>query len=642
MTPEIAPYGSWKSPINSELITSDSVTLDQVQVDSGAVYWIERRPGEQGRCTIVCRESEETIELLPKPFNARSRVHEYGGGAYCVGGDRLFFVNDADQDVYSVRKGETPVRLTSVEQQRFADLCFDAGRDRLLCICEDYSINSSEPSNYLAAIDCSSGEVQTLHQGHDFYASVKISPNSNSLAWICWDHPDMPWDNTALWRAELSPDGTLKNCVQLDGGNNVSIFQPEWSPDNILYYVTDASGWWNIARLENDKPVTVTREHSEFGLPQWVFGQSTFAFLNHEHIICSHITEGVGQLSLVDTITNTLSPVAIGYNSYHAVAASNSIAACIAASEERFAEVIKLSLPGLKPAVLASSFTTDIDPAYISHGQSLSFRTRHNDEAFAIYYAPRNADFTAAADELPPLIVTCHGGPTGASDSSLDLRKQYWTSRGFAMLDVNYSGSTGYGRAYRERLLDKWGIRDVDDVCDAAKALVDKGLADSKRLIIKGSSAGGYTVLAALTFRDTFSCGASYYGISDLESLATDTHKFESRYLDKLIGPYPEQQQEYIKRSPINYVQKLHCPVIFFQGLQDRVVPPSQAESMVAALRQKGVAVSYVTFEHEQHGFRSADTIRRTLDGELYFYSVIVGFNTAEQLPPVEIENINN
>ena len=642
MNPEIAPYGSWKSPITSELITRDSVTLDQVQVDSGAIYWIERRPSEQGRCAIVCRESAETIDLLPLPFNARSRAHEYGGGVYCVHKDTLYFINDADQDVYSVCKGQTPVRLTHAQKLRFADLCFDAKRNRLLCICEDYSKDAPEPTNYLAAIDCNSGKVQTLHAGHDFYASVKISPDGNALAWICWDHPDMPWDNTVLWCAELIPDGAINNARQLAGGDDVSIFQPQWSPDNTLYYITDASGWWNIARIDNDRQVAVTHEHSEFGLPQWVFGQSTYAFLNNEHIICSHITDGVGQLSLLNTITNTLSRIETGYNTYHAVAASNSIAACIAASEEHFPKVITLSLPELQPTVLASSCSAGIDPAYISHGESFSFHTRHNDEAFAIYYAPRNADFTATKDELPPLIVTCHGGPTGATDSSLDLRKQYWTSRGFAMLDVNYSGSTGYGRAYRERLLGKWGIRDVDDVCDAAKALVDNKLVDSRRLIIKGSSAGGYTVLAALTFRDTFSCGASYYGISELESLATDTHKFESRYLDKLIGPYPEQQKEYINRSPINFVEKLHCPVIFFQGLEDRVVPPSQAESMVAALRQKGVAVSYVTFEHEQHGFRSADTIRQTLDGELYFYSVVFDFKTAERLPPIKIENIDN
>jgi dipeptidyl aminopeptidase/acylaminoacyl peptidase len=449
----------------------------------------------------------------------------------------------------------------------------------------------------------------------------------------------MPWDGTELWLADVNEKGRLTTPLHVAGSESTSIFQPQWSPDNILYYVTDDSGWWNLARHDETGSVAVTMQESEFGLPQWVFGQTTYAFNTSNTAFCTHITHGIGRLSVIDLDTLAISDVEIPQNSFVSICADDSTVCFIAASESTFTQVIKLNADNLESEVIASSCNTNIDDGYLSGGQSFSFETRHADRAYAIYYPPVNREHEAPEGELPPLIVLCHGGPTGMADASLDLRKQYWTSRGFAIVDVNYSGSTGYGRNYRNRLNGQWGVRDVEDVCDAANYFADKGIVDKRRMVIKGSSAGGYTVLAALTFHNTFSCGASYYGISNLESLIADTHKFESRYTDRLIGSYPEHRQLYYDRSPINFVDRLSCPVIFFQGMEDRVVPPSQAEKMVTALKNKAIAVSYVSFENEQHGFRYASTIKKALDSEFYFYSVILGFSPADKLSKIPIEN---
>jgi dipeptidyl aminopeptidase/acylaminoacyl peptidase len=597
MAKNILPFGSWKSPITSDLITSESVTLDQVHIYDGTVYWLERRPMESGRSVIVSFCNNTTKDMLPPPFNARSRVHEYGGGVYCACEHGIFFVNDADQDIYRIRDSCNPQRITDIENVRFADLCFDSRHNRILCVCEDHS------------------------------------------NWLCWNHPNMPWDGTELWLADVNENGLLANPLHIAGSESTSIFQPEWSPKDILYYVTDESGWWNLARHDETGGLAVTTQKSEFGLPQWVFGQTTYAFSASNSVICTHITNGIGLLSVIDPDTLVITAVETPHNSFVSICADDSTVCFIAASESTFTQVIRLNADNFESEVIASSCNTNIDDGYISRGQSFSFETRHADKAHAIYYPPVNREHEAPEGELPPLIVLCHGGPTGMTDASLDLRKQYWTSRGFAIVDVNYSGSTGYGRNYRNRLNGEWGVRDVEDVCDAANYFADKGIVDKNRLVIKGSSAGGYTVLAALTFHNTFSCGASYYGISNLESLITDTHKFESRYTDRLIGSYPEHRQLYHDRSPINFVDRLSCPVIFFQGAEDRVVPPSQAEKMVAALKNKGIAVSYVSFENEQHGFRHASTIKAALDSEFYFYSVILGFNPADKLSKIPIEN---
>lgn len=640
MPKNIAPYGSWKSPITTELMTSESVTLDQIQLFSGSIFWLERRPGESGRSVIVSYRDGTKKDITPPPFNARSRVHEYGGGVYCVCEPGIFFTNDADQDIYHVASDNSPQRLTDSEKLRFADLCFDSKRSRLLCVCEDHSESDKEPINSLVSIDITTGAISTLHSGYDFYSSPRISHDGKKLAWLSWNHPNMPWDGTELWLAEIDHQGQPVNSTKVAGSRTVSIFQPEWSPQDILYYVSDESGWWNLARLDEKGPAAVTAIKSEFGLPQWVFAQTSYAFSDSKTIFCSRITDGIGQLSRLDLTSLELTNIEVSQNSFSSICANENELCYIAAAENEFSKVVRLNAVSHDTEVIASSCSTVIDDGYISTGQGFCFDTRHADKAYAIYYPPANKDYEAATGELAPLIVLSHGGPTGMADASLDLRKQYWTSRGFAIVDVNYSGSTGYGRSYRSRLQGQWGIRDVEDVCDAANYFVDKGIVDKSRLIIKGSSAGGYTVLAALTFHHTFSCGASYYGISDLEALFDDTHKFESRYTDLLVGNYPAQKQIYHDRSPINFPERLSCPVIFFQGKEDRVVPPAQAERMVSALTDKGIAVSYVAFENEQHGFRQASTIKAALEAELYFYSVIFDFKPADELTRIQINNV--
>jgi len=642
MSKTIRPYGSWKSPVTSGLVASETVTLDAVRIHGSAVFWLERRPAEAGRSVIVRLDGNLKTDVIPAPYNARSRVHEYGGGVYCTSEQGLYFVNDADQDIYLAGHGADPERITTTGKEfRYADLELDHLHNRIICVCEDHSASGGEPVNSLVSVDLSAGAVTTLLQGCDFYSNPRVSPDGKKLAWLCWNHPDMPWDSTELWQADIDQQDRPVDPGHVCGGAGTSVFQPEWSPDAVLYFVSDESGWWNLARLDPAGITRVTDLESEFGLPQWVFGQSTYAFSDSNTLYCSHITDGAGQLSVLDTGTLELVDVPVEYNSFASVCASARQVCCIAASETRFPEVIRLETTSPDPEVLASSCNIEIDRLYISTGRHCTFDTRHHDKVHAIYYPPVNRDFDAPDNERPPLIVLSHGGPTGSADASLDLRKQYWTSRGFALLDVNYSGSTGYGRAYKQRLESLWGVRDVEDVCDAARHFADQGLVDRNRLIIKGGSAGGYTVLCALSFHDIFSCGASYYGISDLESLLADTHKFESHYTDGLVGPYPEKRQVYHDRSPIHYVDRLSCPVIFFQGVEDRVVPPSQAEKMVAALKQKGIPVSYVAFENEQHGFRQASTIMTALDSELYFYAAILGFEAADEPAAVPIHNLD-
>jgi dipeptidyl aminopeptidase/acylaminoacyl peptidase len=638
---KIAPYGTWSSSISGSSITANAVNLDEIQCHASGTYWIERRPNEKGRCVIVRHTLGQTMDALPAPYSARSRVHEYGGGVYCVTNDGLFFVNDDDQNVYFLNKQASPRTITQTSNSQYADLYFDALRQRLICVRQNESDTDTEPSNTLISIDVSNGSISTLCSGYGFYSSPRLSPCRTMLSWLCWNHPDMPWDNTELWIANIGPDNVLSNNKQIAGSGSVSIFQPEWSPDGALTFVSDISGWWNLYQYQGDDVQPLTNEQKEFGLPQWVFSQSSYTFINSHEILCAPIDKGVADLSILDTDTGAITSLKTPWNSFSSLQSFDENHWFIAASESSFPEIIQFKHKSNETQHIRSANTPDSEPSFYSYGKTIKFPTRHNDDAFAIYYAPLNNDYVATPDELPPLIVLTHGGPTAMSDSALDIRKQFWTSRGFAVLDVNYSGSTGFGRAYRERLNTNWGIRDAEDCCDAALHVSSLGLADPDRLIIKGSSAGGYTVLCALTFHDVFSAGASYYGIGDLESLLHDTHKFEARYLDRLIGPFPETKKRYHQRSPLQHVDKLHCPVIFFQGTEDKVVPKEQAEKMFTALRDKGIPVAYVAFEGEQHGFRKAETMKKAIESEFYFYTRIFNLqmdDTAE----VKIENIVN
>jgi len=589
----IAPFGSWKSPVTTDLITAGSVNLKELVLDGNDVYWLEQRPSDAGR-TVLVRNGHD---VTPAPFSVRSRVHEYGGGSYLVADGVAYFVNDKDQQLY---RNTTPV--TNIPGLRFADMILD--RQRIIAVCEDHRAGG-EPINSIVAI---TDKIETLVSGNDFYSSPRV--HGDHFAYLTWNHPNMPWDETELWL-----DGR-----KIAGG--ASIFQPEWSPDGVLHFVSDQTGWWNLYRYRAGKIEPLCDMPAEFGAPQWVFGMSTYAFEAPDRIICTFNENGQWRLARLQN--GSLEKIETPDTDISQVRAD----AFLGASPTAPASVIH------RGKVLRRSTSVTLDPRYISVGMPIEFAGAH-----AFYYPPKNDDFAAPPGELPPLIVMCHGGPTSAARNSFDLEIQFWTSRGFAVADMNYGGSTGFGRDYRQRLYGNWGIVDVDDCCHAARHLVKQKLADPNRLIITGGSAGGYTTLCALTFRDVFKAGASYYGISDLET-SNDTHKFESRYNYRLVAPWPEGREIYHARSPLHHCDRLNCPVIFFQGLDDKVVLPNQSQMMVAAMKKKGLPVAYLEFTGEGHGFRQAATIQRALEAELYFYSRVFDFPLADAIDPVTIENL--
>ncbi len=638
---KIAPYGSWKSPITSDLIVAGTVGLGQVRLDGEDVYWIEQRPTEGGRNVVVRRTPDGKItDRTPVPFNARTRVHEYGGGAYVVHDGAIYFSNFADQRLYCQVGQVEPQALTSGAALRYADAVVDSSRNRLICVREDHRTEGQEALNTVVSIDLTNGEETVLVSGNDFYSNPRLSPDGSQLAWLTWKHPNMPWDGTELWVGKIPADGSLAESAHIAGGDTESVFQPEWSPFGILYFISDRSGWWNLYRLRNGNIEVLCEKDADFGRAQWVFGMETYAFVSASQIICTYTENGSWYMASLDPGTLRFDPIALPYTELGGVQVKSGNVFFLAGSPTEPISIVRLDLETQHTTVLRRSSELTLAPGCLSAPQAVEFPTEQGRTAYGLFYPPKNTDFCAPEDERPPLLVKSHGGPTAAAQTACDLRIQYWTSRGFAVMDVNYGGSSGYGRAYRQRLNGQWGIVDVDDCVNGARFLVARGDVDGTRLTITGGSAGGYTTLCALTFRDTFQAGASHYGISDLEALAQDTHKFESRYEESLVGPYPERQDLYRERSPIHFTHQLSCPLIIFQGLEDRIVPPNQAELMVSALRAKGLAVAYVPFEGEQHGFRKAENIKRALDGELYFYSRIFNFRLADAVEPVAIENL--
>jgi dipeptidyl aminopeptidase/acylaminoacyl peptidase len=641
--PTTAPYGSWQSPITTDLIVSGAIGLGQIALDGADIYWAELRPSEGGRMVVVKRTSDgETADITPEPFSARTRVHEYGGGAYLVHKGVVYFSNYSDQRMYRQDQGGDPQPITPETDMRYADGCFDSARDRIICVREDHT-SDGEPVNTIVAADAlGQGEQQVLSQGSDFCSNPRISPDGSTLAWLTWDHPNMPWDGTFLLVASFDDQGLLGEPQVVAGGRSESIFQPEWSPDGVLHFVSDRSGWWNLWRWENGQSRHLTSQNAEFGKPQWELGSGTYSFASAELIACSYVEGGVWKIAMLHIESGMLLAVDTPFSEMGRgdIQAGDGKIVFIGGAPTLPVSLVLFDLASSKWQELRRSSDLEIDPGYISAAQPVEFPTENGKTAHAFYYPPKNVDFQGPEGEKPPLLVKSHGGPTGAASSALGLATQFWTSRGIGVLDVNYGGSTGYGREYRERLNGNWGIVDVDDCCNAALHLVSQGEADGDRLAIDGGSAGGYTTLAALTFKEVFKAGASLYGVSDLEALAKETHKFESRYLDGLVGPYPERQDLYQERSPINHTEQLSCPLILFQGLEDQVVPPSQSEKMFEAVRAKGIPTAYIPFEGEQHGFRRSENIKRVLEAELYFYSRVFGFETADSIEPVDIENL--
>lgn len=633
------PYGSWRSPISAELIAGQTVAFGGLQFDGGRLYWSESRPREGGRQTILRTADAKPEELLAAPFNARTRANEYGGGAFTVAGGTIWFCHHPDQRIYRLGPGATPAALTAEVPRRYADLCHDARHARLIAVCEEH-VGEGEPVSSIVAIDAANGRMRTLATGADFYSSPALSPDGRALAWLSWRHPNMPWDGTELWLAALDAAGGVREARCVAGGPNESVFQPQFAPDGTLCFVSDRSGWWNLYRERAGRIEALHARAAEFGLPQWVFGMSTYAFISANKIVCAYSEGGHWRLAGLDTDDGTFETIEAPYTEIGALRGGDGRVAFIGAAPDRAPEIALLDPRTRRLEVMRRSFEAGVEPGYLSRPRPMEFPTTHGAVAHGFFYPPANNDCRAATADKPPLLVFSHGGPTAAASSGLNLRIQYWTSRGIAVLDVNYRGSTGYGRGYREQLNGRWGIADVEDCINGARYLVEQGLVDERRLAIRGGSAGGYTTLCALVFHDVFRAGASHYGVSDLEALARDTHKFEKHYLDRLIGPYPERRDLYVERSPIHHGARLATPVIFFQGLDDKVVPPNQTERMVEALRAKGVAVAYVSFEGEAHGFRRAENIRRALEAELCFYGKIFGFIPSDDIEPVAIDNL--
>jgi dipeptidyl aminopeptidase/acylaminoacyl peptidase len=640
-----APYGTWKSPVTARTVAAGALRLGGIALDGNDVYWIEGRPRDGGRNVVVKRSADGRIaDVTPAGTNVRTRVHEYGGAACTVCRGSIYYSEFADQRLYRLEPGGTPEPLTPPGHWFYADGSIDESRQRLVCVREDHTATGGEAVTTLVSLPLAgpttAGEV--ICSGHDFYSTPRFSPDGSRLSWLAWRHPNMPWDGTELWVADVERDGTLEPPTRVAGSDTEAIFQPGWSPDGTLYFVSDRTGWWNLYRVRDHEAEPVCAMSKDFGRPQWQLGMSTWAFADRSRLVVAYQELGRWRLATIDSQTGAFTPVPMNLEPGENVAATRSHAVFVGGSVAAPDAIVRVELATGAVETIRAASDVALDTDYLSAPEPIEFPTEGGLTAHAFYYAARNRDFTGSPGERPPLIVISHGGPTASTSTRLNLEVQYWTSRGFAVVDVNYGGSSGYGRAYRRRLDRQWGIVDVADCVNAATYLATHGQADPDRFIIRGRSAGGYTTLAALAFRpDVFKAGASYYGISDLEAMARETHKFESRYLDNLIGPYPAQRDIYRARSPIHFVDRLACPLIFFQGLEDEVVPPNQAQMMADAMRARGVPVALLTFEGEQHGFRKDATIVSCLEAELYFYSAVFDLVPADRLSPIAIDNLD-
>ncbi len=621
------------------MVAAGASPLSSPLLDGADTYWLAGRASEGGRTTLMRQRGQDVAEMTPAPFNVRTRVHEYGGGACLVTGGDIYFSNFADNRLYAMRDGAAPAPLTQPGPQRFADFVFDARLHRLISVREDHAGGSAQPVNTICSVGAD-GSQAVLVQGSDFYAAPRLSPDGMALAWLSWDHPRMPWQGTQLWVAEVLADGALGLPRLVAGGPDEAICQPEWSPAGVLHFVSDRSGWWNLYRLGDDAVQPLCARAAEFGSPHWSFGGAMYGFRSEKEIVCTYIENGVSRLAQLSTDTGKLQLLANPYQEIRELRVAGSVVLLLGGAPTIALELARIDLYTELHEILAGSIAELPAAGYLSVPESITFPSSGGRTAHAFFYPPTNADVGPAAGSKPPLMVISHGGPTGMASNTLKLATQFWTSRGFALLDVNYGGSSGFGREYRDALKGQWGVVDVDDCVAGARSLATRGLVDPERLVIRGGSAGGLTTLCALTFHDVFKAGASYYGVSDLAGLDADSHKFESHYNEYLIAPAPEAQRLYLERSPINHAAKLTRPMIFFQGLDDKVVPPQQSEVMVKALREGGVPVAYMTLEGEGHGFRKADSIVRTLEAELYFYLRVFGLAAPGVPAPVTIDNL--
>lgn len=640
----VLPYGTWASPIGADLVASTQVGLAFPLLTESFAWWCEGRPTEGGRVALVRRDvagAGAVQEMGPPGFNLRTRVHEYGGRAYAVAGDAVVGCEMRSQRLHRLAPGEAvPITPESGGRLRYADLVLDLPRRRVLAVREDHRGKGEAVTTLVAVpLDGPGHEGEVLAHGHDFFAAPALSADGASLAWLGWDHPDMPWDATTLWVAGLDAAGRPGEAKKLAGGDGQSVMQPLWLTDGSLVFASDRSGWWNLWRWAGGEPQLLCPMQAEFAGPLWQLGSRWFDAPDAKTLAVTIGRDGYTRLARLDIETGAVADLGPTSADYSEPSCAGGRVLALARAVDRPPELLLLAAQG-EAETLRTAGRLAVDAGWLSRPRSIRFPGAGGHEVQAFHYPPTAPDHRAPEGELPPLIVRSHGGPTSQGSAGLNLALQFWTSRGFAVADVNYGGSTGFGRDYRRRLDGQWGIVDVEDCIAAAKWLVAQKLADPERLAIRGGSAAGYTTLCALTFHDCFRVGASHYGIGDLEALARDTHKFESRYLDRLVGPWPERADLYRARSPIHFTDRLSCPAIFFQGLDDLAVPPNQAEAMVAALRAKGLPVAYLAFAGEGHGFRRAETQIRALEAEHAFFCRIFGIAPQGGLAPLEIENL--
>ena len=666
------PFGSWPSSISFAVLLSGANKLAALLPGIEGLWWTESRPAEQGRTALCWRTYADLLSeagmlssgvgdpheradptLLPAPWNVRNRVHEYGGGSLATDGTRLWFCNDADAGIYQL-DASTPVLLRAEPGCRYADLCWWPEARLLLAVCEDHRASAhraggatpAEAVNYVVAIDVEGparGQQRTLVDGHDFFSNPCPSPDGTTLAWLSWDHPDMPWDGTTLWCASWT-NGSLSVPVAVAGGRGESLFQPTWSPDGALHIVSDRTGWWNLYRLASTPggpAIPLCPMEAEFATPQWEFGMRSFAFLADGGLVAIARSDGVAQLGRIPAGGGAFAPLPLHWQDFRGLHVQGKHAWCIAGSPTEMETLLRIDLATGEALTLGPPGPTYPADAF-SVPRAIRYPGSGGVTTHAFFYRPHHPDYAGPDDARPPLIVINHGGPTSATSSTLRLAVQFWTSRGFAVLDVNYGGSTGHGRPYRLRLNGQWGVVDVEDAVAGVHWLAELGEIDPERAAIRGSSAGGFTTLAALAFHDVFRAGVSLYGIGDLSLLAQDTHKFESRYMDGLVAPWPAGRELYAARSPLLHLDGFSSALLLLQGEEDKVVPPNQAKAMFEAVAARGFPVALLMFPGEQHGFRRAETVRCALAAELYFYGRVFGFVPADELEPIAIRNLED
>ncbi|MCH9621457.1 MAG: hypothetical protein S4CHLAM20_08770 [Chlamydiia bacterium] len=622
--------GSLISIITSELLTTKAVKFTDLCVINKKIYVVETRPEDKGRSVIYSLSDEK--DILQAPYSAKNGVHEYGGKTLCGDKEAFYFTNKKDGQIYKIANDKTR-KLTDSPKMRFAEPTIY--NDYIFSVFEDHS-DEETIKNGIMRIHKDSGKLNIIESEHDFYAGVRISPNGKYLAYFTWDFPNMSWDEADVWKISLSDTQEVISKKMISQKGDTSSCDPIFTEDNQLLFISDETGFWNIY---NENGSCLLNKDADFTKPHWKLGNKLYTPISEEKIATVFTENAIDRLGVISN--NKLDILDLPFSTYMSLIHSNNKLYFIAASPSHNQGVFSYDLNSKELIELKSSKKNDLDESWISIPSQVAFETRHNETSYGFFYPPKNPNYDFG-DEKPPLLLISHGGPTGHNPPQFSLEIQYWTSRGFAVVDVNYSGSTGFGRKYRNRLYGNWGIKDVDDCEDCALFLAKEGLVDGNRMVVRGGSAGGYTTLALLTFRDSFVAGASYFGVSDIGMLVEDTHKFESQYFEKIVGKYPEDKAIYDERSPLHHTDKLKKPILILQGSEDKVVPQNQAEKMYKALLEKNIPTAYLLFEGEGHGFVQKKNIIKSIDSELYFYQTIFNQKQTFETPPLIIDNVKS